>query len=58
MEMSGQFHAPGALLRGKEPRYQLDWRLGGAQSRPERGGQEKKIPSPPLLGIEPQSSSP
>jgi hypothetical protein len=34
MQMSGQHHAPAALYpRGKGPRYQLDRRLGGPQSR-------------------------
>jgi hypothetical protein len=35
--VSGQFHAP-----GKEPRYPLDRRLGGPQSRSDRGGEDKK----------------
>jgi hypothetical protein len=32
--------------RGKSPQYSLDMRLGGTQSRPGSGGEEKKIPSP------------
>jgi hypothetical protein len=50
MEVGGQFHAPAALPPGKEPRYPLDRRLGGPQSRSGRGGEEKNSQSPP--GIE------
>jgi hypothetical protein len=32
MEMSGQFHAPAALHRDKQPRYPLVGKLGGTQS--------------------------
>jgi hypothetical protein len=39
--MSGQLHAPAALTPGKEPRYPLDRRLGGPQSR--SGRREEKI---------------
>jgi hypothetical protein len=42
--------------QGKSPRYPLDRRLGGCQSRSEHEGEEK--PSQPLLGLKPQSSSP
>jgi hypothetical protein len=57
MEASGQFHAPAALLSGKElPGTQYTGSLCGHQSRSERGGKEKNIPS--LEGIEPQSCSP
>jgi hypothetical protein len=45
MEVSGQLHAPTALLRVKSPRYPLDRRLGGPQSRSGRGSEEKKIPN-------------
>jgi hypothetical protein len=41
MEVSGQLHAPAALLPGKEPCYPLDRRLGGPQSSSGRGGEEK-----------------
>jgi len=51
MDVSGQLHASAALLPEKEPRYQLDKRLGGLQSRSGRGGEEKNSQSPP--GIEP-----
>jgi hypothetical protein len=55
--VSGQRHAPAALyLRGKDPRYPLDRRLGGLHSRSGRRGW-KKNPLP-LSGIEPRSSSP
>jgi hypothetical protein len=36
--MSGQLHAPAALARRKSPRYPLDRRLGGPQSRSGRHG--------------------
>jgi len=46
MEVSGQLHAPVALPPGKDPpRYALDKRLDGSQSRPGRDGEEKKIPA-------------
>jgi hypothetical protein len=51
MELSGQLHAPTTLLQGKSPWYPLDRRLGGPQSRPGRGGEEKN--SQPLPGLEP-----
>jgi hypothetical protein len=42
LEVSGQLHAPAALLPGKEPpHYPLDRRLGGPQSRSGRRGEEK-----------------
>jgi hypothetical protein len=41
MEVSGQLHAPAALLPRKSPWYPLDMRLGGPQSRSGRGGEEK-----------------
>jgi hypothetical protein len=41
MEVSSQLYSPAALLPGKEPRYPLDRRLGGPQSRSGHGGQEK-----------------
>jgi hypothetical protein len=53
MGVSGQRHAPAALYpRGKNPRYPLDRRLGGPQSRSGRRGQKKNLP---LSGIEPRS---
>jgi len=33
MDVSGQLHVPAALPPGKEPRYPLDRRLNGPQSR-------------------------
>jgi hypothetical protein len=56
MEVSGQRQAPAALYpRGKDPRYPLDRRLGGPQSR---SGQRFWEKNPlPLPGIEPQSFS-
>jgi hypothetical protein len=41
MEVSGHFHAPAALSSRKEPRYPLDRRLGGPQSRSGRDGENK-----------------
>jgi hypothetical protein len=51
MEVSGQFHAPAALLQEKSPWYPLDRRLGGPQSHSGRSGEEKNSQLPP--GIEP-----
>jgi hypothetical protein len=42
--------------QGKSPRYPLDRRLGGPQSRSERGGEEKN--PQPLPGIEPPTIQP
>jgi hypothetical protein len=56
MELSGKLHAPAALPPGKDPRYPLDRRPGGPQSRSGRGGKEKN--SQQLSGTEPRSSSP
>jgi hypothetical protein len=50
MEISGQLHAPAALPQGKSPRYSLDRRLCGHQSRSGCGGE--KI-SQLLPGLEP-----
>jgi hypothetical protein len=44
MEVSGQFHAPASFPPGgKSPRYPLDRRLGGPQSRSGRGDEEKEF---------------
>jgi hypothetical protein len=43
-------------LQGKSPWYPLDRRLGGSQSRPGHGGEEKN--SQPLLGLEPSIIQP
>jgi hypothetical protein len=51
MEVSGKFHAPAALLPGKEPRYPLYRRLGGPQDRSRYGGED--INSQSLPGLEP-----
>jgi hypothetical protein len=52
MRWGGQLHAPAALPPRKEPPWcPLDRRLGGPQSRSERGGEEKN--SQPLPGLEP-----
>jgi hypothetical protein len=42
--VGGQLHAPAALPSGRSPRYQVDRRLGGPQSRSGRGDGEKKNP--------------
>jgi hypothetical protein len=47
MEVSGQLHASAALLLSKDPPLPT-----GPQSRSERGGVEKKIPSMSLPGTE------
>jgi hypothetical protein len=54
MEVSGQLHALTALPLGKEPRYPLNRRLGGPQSRFGRLGEDKildptgtRTPTPP-----------
>jgi hypothetical protein len=48
MEMSGQLHAPAALLPGKEPLVPIGYEAGWA---PEpfwtRGGEEKNSQPPP-----------
>jgi hypothetical protein len=49
MEVSGQLHAPAALHKGKKPRYPVDRRLGGPQSRSKHGVEEKN--SHPQPGI-------
>jgi hypothetical protein len=56
MEVSGQLHAQAALPQGKSPWYPPDRRLGGLQSRSERGGEEKNSQS--LPGIVPPIISP
>jgi hypothetical protein len=43
MEVSGQFHAPTALLPGGKPRYPFDRRLCGPQSRSGRFREEKNL---------------
>jgi len=56
MEVSSQLSDPAALPQGKRPWYPLDRRLGGLQSRPGRGGEEKNSQSLPAIEI--RSSSP
>jgi hypothetical protein len=51
MEVIGQLLTLAALPQGKSPRYLLDRRLGGPQSRSGRGGEEKN--SQPLSVLEP-----
>jgi hypothetical protein len=55
MEVSGQFHAPEALLPGKEILVPIRLEAGWAQSRFGRGGEERN--SQPPLGTEPYNSS-
>jgi hypothetical protein len=50
---SGQLHTSPALPRGKSPRYPLNRRLGGPQSRSERFGEEKNLL--PVPTVESQS---
>jgi hypothetical protein len=54
--VSGQLHAPAALPLGDSPRYPLDRRLGGLQSRFGRCGDKKILLA--LMGIEPRPSRP
>jgi hypothetical protein len=56
MEVSGQLHAPAALLPGKEPCYPLDRRLGGPRNRCGRGGEQNNFL--PLPGLEPPIAQP
>jgi hypothetical protein len=56
MEVSGQLHAPAALLPENEPLVPLDRRLGGPQSRTGRSDEE--INSQSLSGIEPPTIQP
>jgi hypothetical protein len=55
MEMSGQLHAPAALLPEKSPLVPTG-QEAGPQSRCGRCGEEKNLS--PLPGIEPRPSSP
>jgi hypothetical protein len=50
MEVDGQLHASAALPQRKKPRYPLDRRLVGPQSRSGRGGEETN--SQPLPRVE------
>lgn len=50
MQVCGQFHPTAALPPGKEPKYPLNWRLRGLQSRCGYFGEEKNLLS--LSGIE------
>ena len=45
-----QHHSPVPFNSGKEPRYPLNRRLGGFQSRSERFGEENSLP---CVGFEP-----
>jgi hypothetical protein len=49
LKVSGQLHAPAALTPRKEPRYQLDRRMGGPQSQSGQHGEGKSFI---LLGLE------
>jgi hypothetical protein len=51
MEVSGQLNASAALPPGKELSYPLHRRLGGPQSRSERGDEQRNWQ--PLPGLEP-----
>jgi hypothetical protein len=52
MDVSGQLHTPVVLPLGNNPRYPLDRRLGGTQSRYGRYGEKNNFF--PLHGIEPR----
>jgi hypothetical protein len=51
MEVSGQLHAPAALLPGIEPLVPIGQETGWIPDRSGRGGEEKN--SQPLPGLEP-----
>jgi hypothetical protein len=53
MEVSGQLHAPAALLQEKCRRYPLE--LGGPLSRYGHGDEDKNSQTPLPQGIEPQN---
>jgi hypothetical protein len=46
----------GLFTPAERLQYTLDRRLRGPQSRSERGGEDRKVLSLPLSGIEPRSS--
>jgi hypothetical protein len=48
LEVSGKLHVPAALPPEKDPRYPLYRRLGEAQGRSGRGGEEKILTLPGL----------
>jgi hypothetical protein len=56
--MSGQLHAPAALLRGKNPRYPLGRRLGGPQNRSGRRGEEKNLALTGTRNFDPSAVQP
>jgi hypothetical protein len=58
LKVSGQLQAPSALPPGKEPRYPLDRRLGGPQSRSGWHGEVKILTSTGTRTLTPWSSSP
>jgi hypothetical protein len=49
MGVSGQLHAPAAFPQEKSPRYPLDRRVRGPQSRYGRGDVEKNSQPPPRI---------
>jgi hypothetical protein len=58
LETSGQFHAPTPFYsRGKSPRYPLNRRFGGPQSRFGRHGEEKILDPTGTRTPTPRSSS-
>jgi len=57
MEVSGQLHAPATLSPTYESLVPIGQELGWLQSRSDGSGEEKDIPSLPVPGIEPQSST-
>jgi hypothetical protein len=62
MEVSGQLHAQAILPQGKRPWYPLDRKVGGPQSRCERGDEEKNsqllpVFEPPIIRLEAQRYS-
>jgi hypothetical protein len=49
MEVYGQLHAAAAFPQRKSPCYSFDRRVGGSQSRSERGDEEKNSHPLPMM---------
>jgi hypothetical protein len=48
VEVTGQLQAPGALLPGKDPRYAMNWRLGGPQKQVRTFWRTQEVPGSPF----------
>jgi hypothetical protein len=58
LEVSGELHAPTALLPGKEPLVPIRYELGGPQSRYWRCGEEKILDHTGTRTLTPRSFTP